>query len=109
MGGLTPDLPATAGSAESVRTVDAGALLRLEHEVADILLGTTSSESEVFVALLRAIGTALRWPVGSVWQAHSSSELRCVATWSSPDFDSAFFLEESRSAPLPLGVGLPGR
>jgi PAS domain S-box-containing protein len=106
--GPTRDLPAMAGAAESARTVDAGLLLRLEHEVADILVGA-ASENEVLVELLQAIGTALRWPVGSVWQAHTSSELRCVATWSAPDFDGAPFVAASRTATLALGVGLPGR
>ncbi len=88
--------------------VDPALLLRLEHEVGDILAGDASGAA-VFVELLRAIGTALRWPVGSVWQADTSSELRCVATWSASEFDSAQFVEESRIASLAPGVGLPGR
>ena len=108
MDDLTPDLPATAGTAESARAVDARVLLRLEHDVAEILHRATS-ENEVFVELLRAVGTTLRWPVGSVWQVRSPAELGCVATWSAPDFDSAFFVEESLSATLAFGEGLPGR
>lgn len=108
MDGPTPDLSAMTGAAESVGTVDIGALLRLEHEVADVLL-RAESENEVFLELLRAVGTALRWPVGSVWQPQSSSELRCVATWSAADFDGAAFVAASRSETLAFGGGLPGR
>ena len=108
MDGPTRDLPAKAGAADAARTVDAALLLRLEHDVAEILLGGASAD-QVFVQLLQTIGTALRWPVGSVWQANTSSELHCVATWNSPDFDSTPFVAESRAATLEFGVGLPGR
>jgi PAS domain S-box-containing protein len=105
--GQAHDLPAGA-AAESLRVVDPGLLLRLEHGVADILAGE-ASEDTVFVELLGAIGTALRWPVGAVWQAHTSSELRCIAGWTASEFDGVPFVEESRSAALASGVGLPGR
>jgi PAS domain S-box-containing protein len=106
--GQTGDLSAATAAAESVRAVDARLLLRLEHAVADILVGD-APETLVFGQLLEAIGTALRWPVGSVWQAGTSSELHCVATWSASDFDGAPLVEASRTATLPPGVGLPGR
>ncbi len=95
-------------AADLVRAVDAQLLLRLEHAVADILVGDLP-ETAVFVALLEAIGMALRWPVGSVWRAGRSSELHCVANWSASDFDGAPLVEASRTAILPAGVGLPGR
>ena len=95
-------------AAESVRVVDPGLLLRLEHDVADILT-SDASEDAVFVELLGAIGTALRWPVGAVWQAHAASVLRCVAGWTASEFGGVPFVEESRTAALASGVGLPGR
>jgi PAS domain S-box-containing protein len=97
-----------AEAAESVRVVDPGLLLRLEHEVADILASQASGDT-VFVELLQAVGTALRWPVGSAWQAQNSAALRCVATSSASEFDGAAFVEASRTAALGPGVGLPGR
>src|SRR5215469_8441755 len=60
------DLPARV-AAESIRVVDPGLLLRLEHDVAEILTGD-APEDVVFVELLGAIGSALRWPVGAVWR-----------------------------------------
>jgi PAS domain S-box-containing protein len=96
------------GAADSVRVIDPGLLLRLEHQVADILAGQ-EAEDLIFVELLQGIGTALRWPVGAVWQARASSELHCAASWSAPEFDGAPFVAESRSAALASGVGLPGR
>jgi PAS domain S-box-containing protein len=102
------DLSAATAAADSVRLVDSGLLLRLEHAVADILVGE-EPETAVLVELLEAIGTALRWPVGSVWRAGTDSELHCVATWSGSDFDGAPFVEASRTAALGPGIGLPGR
>ena len=107
MDGQPYDLPARV-AAESVRVVDPGLLLRLEHDVAEILTGD-APEDVVFVELLGAIGSALRWPVGAVWQAHASSELRCTAGWTASEFDGVPFVEESRTAALAPGVGLPGR
>jgi PAS domain S-box-containing protein len=101
-------LVATEAGADSVRVVDPGLLLRLEHSVADILAGEASGEA-ILVELLDAIGTALRWPVGSVWQEHTSAELQCVATWTASEFPGAPFVAASRKAVLGPGVGLPGR
>src|SRR5262249_43514041 len=105
--GQMHDLPA-GPAAESVRVVDPGLLLRLEHDVADILT-SDASEDAVFVELLGAIGRALRWRVGAVWQAHAASVLRCVAGWTASEFGGVPFVEESRTAALASGVGLPGR
>ncbi len=105
--GQVHDLSSGA-TAESVRVVDPALLLRLEHDVADIL-GGQAAEDVIFVELLQAVGTTLRWPVGAVWQPHRSSELICVASWSAPEFGGAPFVEVSRSAALASGIGLPGR
>jgi PAS domain S-box-containing protein len=108
MEGQSGELSAPGTDAGSVREIDSGLLLRLEHAVADILAGPTSGDA-VLTELLQAIGTALRWPVGSVWREHTPSELHCVATWSTSEYRSAPLIEVSRHAPLGLGVGLPGR
>lgn len=107
MDGQAYDRSADA-AAESIRLVDPALLLRLEHDVADIL-AAEASDAAAFVELLDAIGTALRWPVGAVWQAHDSADLRCVATWSTSEFSGAAFVDETRSGALASGVGLPGR
>jgi PAS domain S-box-containing protein len=88
--------------------VDAELLLQLEHAVARVL-ADEGQDGDVFVELLRAIGTSLRWPVGSVWQAPTDAALRCVATWRAPEFDEAALVEASRETALAPGVGLPGR
>lgn len=103
MNGQEGSFPAGA-AAESVPAL----LLRLEHDVADILTGE-ASEYAMYAELLEAIGTALRWPVGAVWQVQASSEVHCVATWSESEFGGAPFVEETRTATLASGVGLPGR
>src|SRR5829696_6573196 len=108
MDGHPGNLSAAEADAGSVREIDARLLLRLEHAVADILIGPAAGDA-VLTELLEAIGTALRWPVGSVWRESMPSELHCVAIWSAPEYRSTPFIEASRHAPLGLGVGLPGR
>jgi PAS domain S-box-containing protein len=94
--------------------VDVALLLRLEHAVADILANPEFSKAE-FGPLLLAIGSALWWPVGSVWAVQTPEdadlppELRCIATWHAHDFAAEEFLQASRDVALGLGVGLPGR
>lgn len=94
--------------ADSVGVIDPALLLRLEHAVADILTGPAPGDT-VFVELLEAIGTALRWPVGALWQADEADDLHCVATWHTPEFAGTSFVTVTRAATLPRGVGLPGR
>ena len=94
--------------AESVRVIDPALLLRLEHAVADILASKSPGEA-VLVELLEAIGTALRWPVGAIWQPTGPADLHCVATWCTPQFINDPFVSATENATLPVGVGLPGR
>ena len=108
------DISGTEVPAGSDGDVDVALLLRLEHAVADILANPEFSKAE-FGPLLLAIGSALWWPVGSVWavQTHEDAdlppELRCIATWHAHDFVAEEFLQASRDVALGLGVGLPGR
>ena len=74
-------------AADLVRAVDARLLLRLEHAVADILWA--AYRDRCFVALLEAIGSALRWPVGSVWRAADRPNWHWCGHWSASDFDGA--------------------
>jgi hypothetical protein len=71
-------------------TVDAQILQRVEHEVAQIL-AETEAPVEVYAASLEAIGGALGWELGAVWEAGPDDRrLRCVCTWhagdGAPDF-----------------------
>jgi PAS domain S-box-containing protein len=108
------DISGTEVPAGSDGDVDVALLLRLEHAVADILADPEFSKAE-FGPLLSAIGSALRWPVGSVWAEQTPAdadlppELRCIATWHAHDFAAEEFLQASRDVALGLGVGLPGR
>jgi len=88
-------------------------LLRLEHEVADILAAPAIGETE-YGLLLLAIGSALGWLVGAVWAvpiapaATAPAELHCVATWLAPGYGAEEFVSTTRTLALGLGIGLPG-
>ena len=69
--------------------VDAAALLRLEHAVAEIIdLGAVD---DVFTPLLASVGAALGWPVGGVWMVHTPSHddlppvLHLAVSWHADD------------------------
>ncbi|MEV4512158.1 PAS domain S-box protein [Dactylosporangium sp. NPDC049525] len=83
-------------------SVDFALLLRLEHAVSDILAAPEPAGGPV----LDAIGRALGWSAGAMWQV-TPGGLRCVATWStSPRFES--FESATRDLVLARGEGLPG-
>jgi PAS domain S-box-containing protein len=87
---------------------DATLLQRVEHEVSRILAETDASV-EVYAATLEAVGRALGWQVGAVWELRRDDErLHCVCSWHSgqgaPEFEA--LTEELALAP---GEGLPGR
>jgi len=81
---------------------DVALLLRLEHAVAEILTAPQAA-----AAVLDAIGQALGWSAGALWQVHGG-ELRCAATWSAPGRDFAAFEAATRALTLAPGEGLPG-
>jgi PAS domain S-box-containing protein len=88
--------------------VDASALQRVEHEIARIL-AETEAPVEVYEAALEAIGRALSWQVGAVWELRRDDErLHCVRGWhegeGAPEFET--LTEQLALAP---GEGLPGR
>ncbi|HEY7076181.1 MAG TPA: PAS domain S-box protein [Solirubrobacteraceae bacterium] len=84
---------------------DASALLRAEHAVAHVLAQGGDAR-----ALVAAVGEALGWPLGAVWErdADDPAALRCVAVWSAPGFRDAGFAAATRRLRLRVGEGLPG-
>src|SRR4051812_20707849 len=84
---------------------DASALLRAEHAVARVLADGDGAQ-----ALIAAVGEALGWPAGAVWQRDDDDpdQLRCVAAWSAPDFRDGGFAAATRRLRLRVGQGLPG-
>jgi PAS domain S-box-containing protein len=82
----------------SARQHDAEILLRTEHAVARVLTDASDEES-AYPRILEAIGSALGWDTGAVWQLHDTA-LERIATWNMPDpFDATW---------LHAGEGLPG-
>lgn len=89
----------------SARTRD---LQTLEHAVAQIL-AQTDRPVEVYEATLRAIGRALGWELGAVWELDPHDGcLQCVRTWHGGGRTAAFEALSERLVLAP-GEGLPGR
>ena len=87
---------------------DVRALLRVEHQVAQIL-AETEHPVEVYAATLDVIGRSLGWELGAVWEVDSLEQrLRCVRTWQA-DENAAEFQQLSERIALEPGEGLPGR
>jgi PAS domain S-box-containing protein len=61
-------------------------------------------------ALVAAVGDALGWPAGAVWQRDDDDpdRLHCVAAWSAPGFRDGGFVAATRRLRLRVGDGLPG-
>jgi PAS domain S-box-containing protein len=90
------------------RIADARELRRVEHAVARIL-AQTELPVEVYEATLEAIGRALGWLLGAVWEVDASDgRLHCVGIWNVAD-RAAEFEALTRSVALTPGDGLPGR
>jgi PAS domain S-box-containing protein len=96
-------------SGEKRRLVaDVRNLRRVEHDVARIL-AETERPVEAYEATLEAIGRALGWRLGAVWELGAvDGRLHCVRVWHAERRDHEF---EALSARLVLepGAGLPGR
>jgi PAS domain S-box-containing protein len=61
-------------------------------------------------AVLGAIGTALGWEVGAVWEVDADGTgLRCVALWQQPNAHAHEFVALTKELTLAPGMGLPGR
>jgi PAS domain S-box-containing protein len=94
-----PDRGSIAGARE---------LRGVEHTVARIL-AQTEQPVEVYEATLEAIGRALGWRLGAVWEVDpGDGRLHCVGIWRAAERLEEFE-ELSRSLVLAPGEGLPGR
>ncbi len=61
-------------------------------------------------AVLAAIGRALGWEVGAVWEIDADGNgLRCVALWQEPGANAHEFVALTKELTLMRGLGLPGR
>ena len=90
------------------RVADVRSIQRVEYAVARIL-AESDRPVEVYQAVLQAIGTALGWELGAVWEAGPGDDLvRCVQTWHA-DGGAAEFAVHSADLVLAPGEGLPGR
>src|SRR5215211_3321899 len=95
----------TEGAA--VPIVDWGELQRVEHAVARIL-AETDTPVEVYAAVLEAIGGALGWELGAVWEVGQDGRLRASRRW--PAGEGARECEALGERIMPeRGEGLPGR
>ena len=73
-------------------------------------LGTSASLRSVWPRLLRGLGEALGWDIGTVWLVDDeSSVLRCAAIWNSVARGFPEIEEENRAVTYRSGVALPGR
>jgi PAS domain S-box-containing protein len=91
-----------------VQPSDVAVLLRAEHAVAGVLAGA-DGEDDAHPQLLAAIGDALGWDFGALWEPDAEgSFLRCERTWRGrPKADGAF-AQASLALTLAPGQGLPG-
>jgi PAS domain S-box-containing protein len=82
--------------------------LEVQYKVARTLQEAQTLE-EAAPELIEAIGVALGWEVGGLWQVRRPRVLRCVASWYAPGVDPTGFEKLSRDFVLRPGIGLPGR
>jgi diguanylate cyclase (GGDEF)-like protein len=87
-----------------------GALrLKLEHEIARLLLGDDDA-GVVIAKALQALGTQLRWDSAAVWSVHDDGKARCTAAWhGNADPALAQFARLSRALEYAPGEGSLGR
>src|SRR6476469_9611637 len=106
--GVTSRALMAASGANRGPGTDASDLGRVEHAVA-LIVAETEQPVEVYDAALKAIGEALGWRLGAVWEVDPRTRrLHCARTWHAGERAQEF---EALSGALTLspGVGLPGR
>jgi PAS domain S-box-containing protein len=88
---------------------DLSALLRAEHAVSAVLRSAPADE-DARAALLSAIGEALRFGAGALWEPleDGSGRLACRGAWAGGDLEGAAWDASCRAAVLGAGEGLPG-
>jgi PAS domain S-box-containing protein len=99
-------MPESVGSRR--RGTETPGIQPVEHAVARIL-AQGARPVEVYAATLQAIGAALGWDLGAVWELDAADgRVHCVRTWHAGGRAREF---EALSAALSLapGEGLPGR
>jgi serine phosphatase RsbU (regulator of sigma subunit) len=83
--------------------------LTAEHAV-NRILAVSRTLIDAAPGIIRALCESLCWDVGEIWVVdRSSSVLRCVEAWQSPDVDVSAFLQDARHRTFSRGVGIPGR
>jgi DNA-binding CsgD family transcriptional regulator len=80
------------------------------HYAVSQALRDWQSFDEGVVGLLRRLGTALDFPIGSLWIPEDSGErLFARAFWTAPDVDAASFESATRGVSFAPGEGVAGR
>lgn len=93
--------------------------LRAQRERGAVLLGVQGSVSRILnespsieeaaPRILRTVGEALGWQVGSVWELEQAGDrMRAAVSWHAPGFDPGPFGSATNSLVFERGVGLPG-
>jgi PAS domain S-box-containing protein len=85
---------------------DVAVLLSTEHAVARVLASATH-EGVAHPRLLEAIGGALGWDFGALWE-REGDVLHCALTWQSAAMANDAFARASRAVTMAPGQGLPG-
>lgn len=79
------------------------------HYAVEQALRDWETFDEGVVGLLRRLGTALNFALGSLWVYDSEREtLTCRAFWSADDVDAREFEDQTRSITFRPGEGVPG-
>ncbi|HUR69663.1 MAG TPA: PAS domain S-box protein [Candidatus Thermoplasmatota archaeon] len=85
------------------------ARLAAQAGLSTLLAGADRIE-EIAVDILRTIGEALGYELGSFWKLDEPSAcLRCEAVWVAPHIRAVSFESQTRAATVAPGEGLPGR
>jgi signal transduction histidine kinase/CheY-like chemotaxis protein len=83
--------------------------LAAQYAVTRILVESRTLE-EAVPQILETVGESLEWAMGARWMIDADERvLRCAETWVAPRWKLDAFVEASRRATFPRGVGLPGR
>jgi signal transduction histidine kinase/HPt (histidine-containing phosphotransfer) domain-containing protein len=74
------------------------------------ILVESGTLDEAMPRILETVGQSLGWVMGARWTVDASARvLRCAEIWVAPRWKLDAFVEASRRATFPRGVGLPGR
>ncbi|WP_284617888.1 bifunctional diguanylate cyclase/phosphodiesterase [Aquabacterium humicola] len=68
---------------DDTQRLKAALLLKLEHEIAGLLLGDGEPKS-VIAQALEVVCQHFRWDCGAMWRVREDAKARCLATWHRP-------------------------